>query len=103
RRVPQVGQRIDSLGLRAEGRLADALLEVEVRPLAAAGAAELPDHLSGVDPLPEMHRGRLQHVHGDEALVVCWSVDGELVAAAPVIRVAVLPAIDHDAVVYRDL
>ena len=53
--------------------------------------------------LPEMYRGRLQHVHVDEAVVVGGAVDGEVIAPAAVIRVAVLPAIDHDAVVHRDL
>ena len=85
-------------------RLADSHLEVEVGPVAAAGAAELPDHLAGVDLLAELHRRRLQHVHVDEAVVVGGAVDRRgSCPRPPAVGIAVLAAIDDDAVVHRDL
>src|SRR3954453_15612837 len=103
RPLPQERQRIDRLGVGAQRRLADPDLEVEVRPIAAAGAAELPDDLTGMNVVPELYRRRLQHVHVDEAVVAGGAVEHYVVAAAAVVGIAVLPSVDHDPVVDRDL
>src|SRR4051794_10617599 len=103
RPLPQERQRIDRLGVGAQRRFADPDLEVEVRPIAAASAAELPDDLTGMNVVPELYRRRLQHVHVDEAVVAGGAVEHYVVAAAAVVGIAVLPSVDDDAVVDRDL
>src|SRR3954452_25219088 len=103
RPLTQVGQRIDRLRVRARRRLADPHLEVEVGPIALPRAAHLPDRLTGVDPITELDRRRLEHVHVDEAAVLRRAVYDDEVPAAARVRIGVLPPVDHNAVVHGDL
>src|SRR5215207_5940305 len=88
--LPQVRQRVDRLALVPVGHLSAPDLEVEMWPVAGAGAADLTDDLPGPDLVAGAERGGREHVQVDVAAVLSRAVDHQGVPAA--VRVEALAA-----------
>src|SRR5918994_745886 len=88
--LPQIRLRVDWLALVPVGDLAVPDLEVEMWPVAGAGAADLADDLPGPDLVAGAEGGGLEHVQVDVAAVVRRAVGHQGVPAA--VRVEALAA-----------
>src|SRR5918995_7540987 len=77
----QVRQRVDRLALVPVGHLSAPDLEVEMWPVAGAGAADLADYLPRPDLVAGAEGGGLEHVQVDVAAVVRRAVHHHGVSA----------------------
>src|ERR671919_2194955 len=68
--LPQIRKRVDRLPLVPVGDLAAPDLEVEMWPVAGAGAADLADDLPGPDLVASTQGRGLEHVQVDVGAVV---------------------------------
>ena len=70
--------------------VAAAHLEVQVRPPAGAGAAEVAELLAGADTLPDMDQRAAQHVEVVVGAVGLAAIDRGVVAAAALVAAALI-------------